>query len=360
MYVLWCVRPLKAMLQRKPPKVRSQNVVFLQHDSYMLILLTFSQNHLELFTSWDVDAVLERIGSDQNVWLRCIHLRDRTGIARIINHFGLKPSRVDMIFNHLPTGVDEDIDDCLFDSYEILTHQIKHREFEVARGSIVLGTNFIITFEIAEVKVLNTLTSNLQKRNIDIQKCGIDYVFYLIFKNILHNYYTVFDYISKQLDDLEDEVLESSGDESTYQEIATMRQSTRFVRRNFQSIKSLVVMMDYEDFQWLSQPVKALFNQELILHLDKLWQEYQSLRSWMSELMEIQRDNIASKTSERINRLTILSTVFLPITFISGFYGMNFKYMPELEQPWAYPTVVSVMALIVIGSILYAKKQRWL
>ena len=76
----------------------------------------------------------------------------------------------------------------------------------------------------------------------------------------------------------------------------------------------------------------------------------QALRAWMSELIEIQRDNIASKTGERINRLTILSTIFLPITF---------KYMPELEQPWFYPAVICVMALIVIGSITYAK-QRWL
>ncbi len=178
---------------------------------------------------------------------------------------------------------------------------------------------------------------------------------------ILNNYYTVFDYISRELDDLEDEVLQKYGDESTYQKIAKMRQSTRFSRRNFQSIKSLLAMINYdEDFQWLSSSVKVLFNQELLPHIDNLWQEYQGLKAWMSELMEIQRDNLASKTSERINRLTILSTVFLPITFISSVYGMNFKYMPELEQPWSYPAVLVVMGLIVIGSIVYAKQQHWL
>ncbi|MDZ7957388.1 MAG: CorA family divalent cation transporter [Aulosira sp. DedQUE10] len=326
----------------------------------MLILLTFSENHLEVFTSNDVNAILERISSSHNIWLRCIRFRDRTAIAKIISHFGLKPSRVDMIFNHFPIGIDEDIEDCLFDSYEILTNQIKNREFEIARGSIVVKSNFLITFENTEIKILNILTNNIQKRTINIQKSDIDYLLYLIYKDILNNYYTVFDCISRQLDDLEDEVLDNSGDESTYKKIATMRQSTRFGRRNFQSIKSLLAMMDYEDFQWLSQPVKELFNQELVHQVDKLWQEYQALRIWMSELLEIQRDNTASKTSERINRLTILSTVFLPITFISGFYGMNFKYMPELDQHWTYPTVVGVMALIVISSIMYAKKQRWL
>ncbi|WP_341526838.1 CorA family divalent cation transporter [Nostoc sp. UHCC 0302] len=326
----------------------------------MLILLTFSQNHLELFTGKDVDTVLKRIDSSHNIWLRCLHFRDRTGTAKIIKHFGLNPSRVDMIFNHSPIGIDEDIEDCLLDSYEILTHKIKNREFQVARGSIVVGTGFIITFEITEVKILTTLSNNIVKGTIDIQSWGVDYLLYLIFKDILNNYHTVFDYISRQLDDLEDEVLENYGDESTYQKIARMRQSTRAGRRNFQSIKSLLAIMDYEDFQWLTQPVKELFNQELVHHVDNLSQEYQALRAWMSELMEIQRDSIASKTSERINRLTLLSAVFLPITFIAGVYGMNFKYMPELDQPWAYPLVMVVMILIVIGSIVYAKRQRWL
>ncbi|MBD2533285.1 magnesium transporter CorA [Nostoc flagelliforme FACHB-838] len=326
----------------------------------MLILLTFYPDNLEIFTSRDVDTLLKKIDGSHNIWLRCIHFRDRTGTAKIIKHFELNPSRVNMIFNHSPVGIDEDVEDCLFDSYEILTPQIKNHEFEVARGNIVIGNNFIITFEIKELKVLSILSNNLQKRTLDIKKWGIDYLYYLIFKDILNNYHTVFDYISRKLDDLEDEVLDNSGDESTYKKIATMRQSTRSGRRNFQNIKLLMAIMDHEDCQWISQPVKELFNQELTHHVDKLWQEYQALRMWMSELMEIQRDNIASKTGERINRLTILSTVFLPITFLSGFYGMNFKYMPELEQPWAYPVVICVMVLIVIGSIVYAKKQRWL
>ncbi|HEY9801241.1 MAG TPA: CorA family divalent cation transporter [Leptolyngbyaceae cyanobacterium] len=324
------------------------------------MLLTFSQNHIELFSSKDVDTVLEKIDGSHNIWLRCIQFRDRTGTAKIINHFQLNPSRIDMIFNRSLTGIDEDMEDCLFDGYEILTHQIKNQEFQVAYGSILLGSNFIITFEIKEIKVLTILLSNIHKQTIDIQGWGVDYILYLIFKNILNNYHSVFDYISRQLDDLEDEVLASSGDETTYHKIAAMRQSTRSGRRNFQNIRSLLALMNYEDFQWISQPVKVLFNQELVHQVDNLWQEYQALRVWMSELMEIQRDNIASKTSERINRLTILSSIFLPLTFITGFYGMNFKYMPELEQPWAYPAVIVIIILIVIGSISFAKKQRWL
>jgi len=326
----------------------------------MLTLLTFSQNHIELFSSKDVDTVLKKVDRSHNIWLRCIQFRDRTGTARIINHFQLNPSRIDMIFNRSLTGIDEDMEDCLFDGYEILTHQIKNREFQVAQGSIILGSNFIITFETKEIKALTILISNIQKQTIDIQGWGVDYILYLIFKNILNNYHSVFDFISRQLDDLEDEVLASSGDETTYHKIAAMRQSTRSGRRNFQNIRSLLALMNYEDFQWISQPVKALFNQELVHQVDNLWQEYQAVRVWMSELMEIQRDNIASKTSERINRLTILSSIFLPITFITGFYGMNFKYMPEIEQPWAYPAVIIVIVLIVIGSIAFAKQQRWL
>jgi magnesium transporter len=325
----------------------------------MLVLLTFSQDRIDSFSSWDVETILKNINGSQNIWLRCIHFRDRTGIAKIIQHFGLNPSRVDTIFNYSPTGIDQDIEDCLFKTYEILTHEMKNGEFEVARGSIVSGKNFIITFEINEVKIFNQLIPKIQKHNTSMQNIEIDYFFYILFKEILSSYRTVFEYISRHLDDLEDEVLENSGKEITYQKIAAMRQSTRFVRRTFQSIKLLISMID-DEFPWFSPFVKDLFKEELIHQVENLWQEYQALRAWMSELMEIQRDNIASKTSERINRLTILSSIFLPITFIAGLYGMNFKYMPELEQPWAYPATICVMILIAIGSIVYAKQQRWL
>jgi magnesium transporter len=98
----------------------------------MLILLSFSQNHLELFTSWDVNAVLERIGNSHNIWLRCIQFRDRTAIARIINQFGLKPSRVDMIFNHFPLGIDEDIEE--------LDQPWSYPAVLVVMGLIVIGS----------------------------------------------------------------------------------------------------------------------------------------------------------------------------------------------------------------------------
>ncbi|MDM9380167.1 CorA family divalent cation transporter [Chlorogloeopsis sp. ULAP01] len=328
----------------------------------MLMLLTFSANHLEFFhcNTWEVDAALQRIDRTHNIWFRCIHLRDRTAIARIVKYFGLDPCRVDMIFNHFPKGIDEDLEDCFFDNYEVLTRQVKYHNFEEACGSFVVGTNFLITFETNELRILSALINNIKKQNIDIKNWGIDNLVYIIYNDILNNYYTVFDHIARELDNLEDEVLANSGNESTYKKIATMRQSTRLGRRNLQSMQSLLAIMEYQNLQWLTQPVKTLFNQELVRHIDKLSQEYQTLRVWMSELMEIQRDNIASKTSERINRLTILSSVFLPITFIAGVYGMNFKYMPELEQPWAYPAALGVMALIVIGSIMYAKQQRWL
>ncbi|RUR76182.1 magnesium transporter CorA family protein [Chlorogloeopsis fritschii PCC 9212] len=328
----------------------------------MLTLLSFSPNHLEFFkcNTWEVDALLQRVDRTHNIWFRCIHLRDRTAIARIVKCFDLNPSRVDMIFNRFPKGIDEDLEDCFFDNYEVLVRQIKQHDFEVACGSFVVGENFLITFETNELKILSTLINNIKKQSLDIQSWGIDYLIYYIYNDILNNYYTVFDHVARELDNLEDEVLDNSGSESTYQKIATMRQSARLGRRNLQSIQSLLAILEYQNPPWLTQSVKTLFNQELVRHIDKLSQEYQTLRLWMSELMEIQRDNIASKTSERINRLTILSSVFLPITFIAGVYGMNFKYMPELELPWSYPAVLILMALIVIGSIMYAKQQRWL
>lgn len=324
------------------------------------MLLTFSPDRLELFNSPDVDAVLEKVDRTCNSWLRCIQSCDRGIVAQIIQFFGLKASRTDMITNRFPSGVDEDMSDCLFNNYEVLSHHTKHRTLETLKGSLILGANFLLTFETYELITLNTLIDNILKRRIDIQERDADYLLYLVYRETLNNYYGVFDRISRRLDELEDKVLDELGDTSTYNEIAALRQSTRLGRRNLQTIKYLLAVAENEKSSWISSSVATLLSQVLTNDLDSLLQEYQMLRAWMSELMEIQRDNVASKTSQRLDRLTVLSFIFLPITFIAGVYGMNFEHMPELKYPWAYPAVLGVMLLIVIGMITYAKHQRWL
>ncbi|PSB19209.1 magnesium transporter CorA [filamentous cyanobacterium CCP2] len=323
-------------------------------------LITFSSNTFSAFTSSQLDAILHRVDRTQNIWLRCVGVRDRNAVIQISECFGLKSVRVERILRGHPLGFDEDIDDCLFTNYELLTHHPHQSRLREIRGSYALGSNFLLTFESSQLALFESIVDSIQQQPIEIQGKPVDYLLYLIFEGIIDNYYTVFDQISLQLEKLEDIVLENAGNESTHRNIATLKQSTRLGRHNLQRVKALFLKVAHGEMQWISHEVAVLFNQELMKQIDDLLQEYQSLQTWMSELIEIQRGNIDSNLGRVINRLTIISAIFLPLQFLTGLYGMNFEYMPELKIVWAYPALLGVMTLFGIGGLLYAKTQKWL
>lgn len=326
----------------------------------MLTLLTFSDDYLEVFSSDDLDVVLQKIDRTRNTLLRHVAGSDRTTIQRIIEHFELKRDRVDLVVKHASVGVNADLEDCLFNTFEVLTVQPDTQYWQIYRGTYALGHNFALTFEPQELEPLSTLISNVQKQTVDIQKGGVDYLLYLLFKGMLANYQLIFSEISRRLDVIEDHIADGVRAESIYQQLNGLKQALRMGRTNFQNIKAIAATANSENTQWFSPNVVRLFNRELLPQVENLLQDYQAARNWMAELMETQRDTIANQTNERINRLTTLSFIFLPISFITSVYGMNFKYMPEIYNPWAYPIVLAVMALIALGSILFARRNQWL
>ncbi|NJK37028.1 MAG: magnesium transporter CorA [Oscillatoriales cyanobacterium RM2_1_1] len=322
-------------------------------------LISFSPTQLNIQTIWEVEETLQQIDPTCQNWLRCVRIRNVNEIARLVQFFQLQSGRVSMIRSGLPSGIDdEETEDCFFGNYEVISPQVKSYQFDRVRGSYALGQNFLLTFESDEFPVFEHVIHKIQKGTLSIQNHQIDYLLYLIHDEILSRYESIFDRLGRELDDLEDQVLENTGGESTYRMIASLKQSTRLGRRNFQAIRNLVALLNREDIPWISQPVAQLFQQKLIHEVDELWQEYQSLRDWMYELIEIQRDNLSRNTNRVINQLTVVSSIFLPLSFLAGLYGMNFENMPELEIPWAYPALLCVMAVIALGGFIYTKKLK--
>jgi magnesium transporter len=321
-------------------------------------LIHFSTNYCTILTDSQIEILLQQVDRSQNVWLRCLGIPSHNQVVRISQFFGLKPTRVDKILRRYPLGFDEDVEDCLFSSYQLLIRdQLNIREVD---GSVVLGANFLVTFEADELIVFTSIVDQLQNRTIQLQSRSVDYLLYLLLGGTVDSYYSVFDQISWQLEGLEELVLKNAGNESTYRKIATFKQTSRLGRRNIQRIKALFLRVAHGNISWINSEVALLFDQKLIKGIDDLLEENQALQSWMSELIEIQRANMDSNMGNVIHRLTIISAIFLPLQFLTGLYGMNFRHMPELEVPWAYPVLLTGMLLFTITGLLYAKKQKWL
>ncbi|MGF1460828.1 MAG: CorA family divalent cation transporter [Leptolyngbyaceae cyanobacterium] len=328
-------------------------------DHLGFLLVKFSASTVDYFASSDIDETLGKIDSEHQFWLRCrVHPGQHT-VTKIIDHFHLSHYRIRRILTGKPLAIDDqDLDDCLFANYQILSRTLAELGIKEIWGSFILGENFFISFETQGTVLFDNIFSNLQNQLIDLKSHRADYLLYLAYEELIDNYYTVFDRISWQLEELEDLILDGISDKSTYRKIARMRQSVRLGRRNLLSVKAVAIQSHHHNIRWISATTAEKLNHESFPHLEALSQEYQSLRSWMTELMEIQRSNINDQVGRVINRLTLISAIFLPIQFITGLYGMNFDYMPELHWRLAYPMTLLVMGLIAVVGWRYAQQQN--
>jgi magnesium transporter len=115
-----------------------------------------------------------------------------------------------------------------------------------------------------------------------------------------------------------------------------------------------------EESCFIDKETKKNFTKILNRETEDLLASYQNFRTWITELIEIHRANVNESTNRVMKTLTVLSTIFLPLTFIVGIYGMNFDYMPELDWPWAYPAVLIFMTLLAVGAIVYMRLRKWI
>lgn len=326
-----------------------------------IAMLSFSANALDSYVSWDVDEVLDRIDPNQFTWISCEGLDNPEAIKRIIHYFQLSSSRLDQIFNKQLIDFDTEMEDCLFYNYRVLTRFTANKTFGIVSGSLIIAEKFLLTFEEVPSELFDRTRQKILAGKIAIKQHGVDYLLYLLFKEaVINNYYSILRTFSEQLDRLEEEVLSNSGTDRTYREIIQIRQTIKPLHRNILRVQEFISYLNEDTPRFINENTLQHFNQHLSRELDKLWKDYQEVRTWISELIEIQRDNINSNTNKVIDRLTVLSTFFLPLTFITGLYGMNFEYMPELKLRWGYPGAILVMATIVIILFTYMKRKKWI
>lgn len=323
-------------------------------------ILSFSPDSLESYVSWDVDEILDRVDPNKFVWISCEGLDNPVAVRRIVHYFQLRPSRVEQILQETITDFEAANEDCIFYNYRVVTKTGVTHQFQLMTGSLLIGKNFLLTFEAMRSDLFDKTLQKIIAGKIEVKSHGVDHLLFLLVKEVVINhYYAVLRSLAEQLDQIEDLVLNNDSDDSTYREILRIRHTIKPLHRNILRFQEFVSFLSEEESPFIKQSTLDEFNQNLSRELDKLWRDYQELRNWISELIEIQRDNISSNTGKVIDRLSIISIIFLPLTFITGLYGMNFEYMPELHSKWGYPIVLLVMATIVISLVAYMKRKKW-
>lgn len=229
--------------------------------------------------------------------------------------------------------------------------------FEVEQVAIIVGTNFVVTFQEQYGDILDPVRQRLRMSSGKIRALGPDYLAYALIDAIVDGYFPVVELLSETLEDLEDEVLTQPSARHP-EEIHRVKSLVLSLRRSLWPTRDMLGTLLREPTPYIREQTRVYFR-DVLDHASQLSDVLETQRETISGLMNTYLSVMSNRTNEVMKVLTVITTIFIPLSFITGVYGMNFDFMPELHSAVGYPLVWVVMLGVGLALGYYFKRQGW-
>ncbi len=238
-------------------------------------------------------------------------------------------------------------------SYNDVNHMVESEQV-----SIVLGPSFVISFQERIGDIFDPIRDRIRAAKGRVRKMGADYLAYSLIDAIVDSYFGILEKIGEKVEMLEDELIDHPM-ESTLRQIHVLKREMMSLRRSIWPLRELIGAMQRDESPLIAGQTRV-YLRDVYDHTIQVIDNIENIRDVVSGMLEIYLSSISNRMNAVMKVLTIIATIFIPLTFVAGVYGMNFRYMPELEWRWGYPAVLALMAAIAGGMLIYFRKKRWL
>jgi len=253
-----------------------------------------------------------------------------------------------------------------FDNYErhayivlnMLSYNPAGRVVDSEQVSIVLGANFVISFQERVGDIFDPIRERIRQAKGKIRKMSADYLAYSLIDAIVDSYFAILEKVGERIEDLEDELIDNATDQ-TLRKIHSLKREMMFLRRSVWPLRELISGMQRDESSLISSQTH-LYLRDVYDHTIQVIDTIEGFRDMAAGMLEIYLSSVSNRMNAVMKVLTIIATVFIPLTFIVGIYGMNFRDMPELEWRYGYPTVLLLMLAIVVAMLVYFRRKKWL
>ena len=325
-------------------------------ESVILEIISYDRLNYNRLVTKDVGELVASIKKDQVNWVNLDGLSNTAIIEKLQTHFSLHSLLVEDILNDQRPKAEE-YEDYLFVTLKML-YRIDGTEVDYEQISFVLGSNYLLTFQEKEGDLFDAFRERIRQDQGRVRKKKADYLMYRLIDITVENYYNVLDNIGEHIDEIEGTIRTDTSDE-TFQKIQNIKKELIYLHKALYPLRDALgkVLKDESDF--IQEENVPYFSDvyDHVIHLIDSLDTYRDLTSGLTDqYINIQN----SKLNDVIRLLTIISTIFIPLTFIVGVYGMNFEYFPELNWKYGYATVWAVMLTIAAGMVGYFRYKRWL
>lgn len=292
-------------------------------------------------------------------WINVEGIHQVEILGKLGDCFGLHHLVLEDIANTDQRPKMEDYGDYIYTVLKMLYYNDKSNEIVIEQISLILGQNLVISFqEGKEGDVFGPVRERLRSEKGRIRKMGADYLAYSLLDSIVDNYFIILERLGEKIEFLEEELVTNPTPE-TVQTIHDLKREMIFLRKSVWPLREVISGLERGESS-LIQESTHIYLRDVYDHTIQVMDAVETFRDMLSGMLDIYLSSISNRMNEIMKVLTIIATIFIPLTFLAGVYGMNFRYMPELERPWAYPLVLLFMLAIGLLMVFYFRKKRWL
>jgi magnesium transporter len=301
---------------------------------------------------------LKNIGGDGFVtMIDVLGLNQPDIIAQIGEALNIHPLSLEDILDTSHPMKIEFYDNYIFTILKLLNYDETSKSVNIEHIGIVLGNGFVAVFQEIEDDTFSAVKERIVSGKGKIIRSGADYLFYSLIDFIVDNYLHELDKISDDIEVIEDELI-SNPQPSIAKKIHSLKTTLIELKKSFKPLASIVRTIEIEETTLL-QKETYLYFRDLYDHIGNVLDMLESNREILTSLLEIFMTANSQKLNEVMKVLTIIATIFIPLTFIAGIYGMNFRFMPELEWRWGYPMILAFMFALGLYMLYYFKRKKW-
>jgi len=292
-------------------------------------------------------------------WVNIDGLHDIEIMEKIGKHFGLHPLVLEDILNTEQRPKIEDFDDYIFVVLKMLYYDENEGEIRAEQISIILGSNFVLSFQERVGDIFNPLRDRIRNAKGRVRKMGPDYLAYSLLDAIVDNYFVVLEKLGEQIEGMEEELVTNPTPE-TLQRIHNLKREMIFLRKSVWPLREVVSRLERGESPLIKEAT-GIYLRDVYDHTIQVIDTIETYRDMLSGMLDIYLSSISNRMNQVMKVLTIIATIFIPLTFVAGIYGMNFEYMPELKWHWFYPKAFWLVMLGVAALMLvYFRRKRWL
>ncbi len=291
-------------------------------------------------------------------WINIDGLQKVENIEKIGKHYNLHPLTLEDIANTEQRPKIEDFENYIYIVLRMLQYDQKENEITSEQLSVVLGSNLVISFQENEGDVFNPIRDRLRNDKGKIRKMGADYLVYTLIDAVVDNYFTVLEKMGAKIEDIEDQLI-ANPQPATVQTIHNLKRQSIALRKSVWPLRELVNNLERCE-SGLIKETTDIYLRDVYDHTIQVIDSVETFRDTLAGMLDIYLSSVSNRMNEVMKVLTIIATIFIPLTLIAGIYGMNFAYMPELNSIWGYPLVLLSMVIITIGMLFYFRKKKWI